>query len=317
MKYLAKIFYLLKPLIPRIIQIRIRRVLVNRQRKKYSTIWPIDPKSAEKPKNWRGWPQNKQFAFVLTHDVETHIGHDRCSALMKIEKDLGFRSSYNFVPKRYDVSMTLLNELKNNGFEVGVHGVYHDGKLYESKTEFLRRAQIINNYLTEWDAVGFRSPAMHHNLDWIHDLNIEYDLSTFDTDPFEPQPDGMQTIFPFWVEKKNANSGYVELPYTLVQDFTLFVLMGEKNADLWKEKLDWIVEQGGMALVNVHPDYINFGQDKLKVDEFPVDYYSEFLQYVKSKFKNKYWQPLPQNLARYYRNFVVPAKNDPPKVSAV
>jgi len=45
---------------------------------------------------------------------------------------------------------------------------------------------------------------MFHNLKWIHDLNISYDASTFDTDPFEPQHDRAGTIFPFWV---NGNDG--------------------------------------------------------------------------------------------------------------
>ena len=70
---------------------------------------------------------------------------------------------------------------------------------------------------------------MHHNLEWIGKLDIEYDLSTFDTDPFEPQPDGVGTIFPFWVERKDGRSGYVEMPYSLVQDFTLFLLMKEES----------------------------------------------------------------------------------------
>ena len=70
---------------------------------------------------------------------------------------------------------------------------------------------------------------MHHDLDLIGALDIQYDLSTFDTDPFEPQPDGVGTIFPFWVDnKRNKNGGYVELPYTLPQDFTPFILMREK-----------------------------------------------------------------------------------------
>jgi len=34
---------------------------------------------------------------------------------------------------------------------------------------------------------GFSLPSMHHNLEWIGELDIEYDASTFDTDPFEPQ----------------------------------------------------------------------------------------------------------------------------------
>ena len=142
----------------------------------------------------------------------------------------------------------LRQELTADGFEVGVHGLNHDGKLYSSKAEFDRRAKRINRYLKEWNAVGFRSPAMHHNLEWLKALNIEYDASTFDTDPFEPQPDGVGTIFPFWVARDDG-TGYVELPYTLPQDFTLFVLMKERTIDIWKKKLDWIAEKGGMALI--------------------------------------------------------------------
>ncbi len=85
---------------------------------------------------------------------------------------------------------------------------------------------------------------MHHNLEWIHYLNVEYDASTFDTDPFEPQPDGVGTIFPFWVQEKDNEKGYVELPYTLPQDFTLFILMKEKTTDIWEEKLNWIADNG-------------------------------------------------------------------------
>ena len=50
---------------------------------------------------------------------------------------------------------------------------------------------------------------MLHNFDWLCDLNIHYDASSFDTDPFEPQPDSVNTIFPFWVDRRNG-SGYVE-----------------------------------------------------------------------------------------------------------
>jgi len=65
----------------------------------------------------------------------------------------------------------------------------------------MERAAKINNYIREWNAAGFRAPAMHHNLDWIRELDIEYDSSTFDTDPFEPQPDNVNCIFPFWVPR--------------------------------------------------------------------------------------------------------------------
>lgn len=297
---LTKMYYAVKPVIPRRTQLLMRRKYVFHQRQAHLSSWPIDEKAGSPPPGWRGWPENKKFAFVLTHDVETAAGQAKCTDLMNLEETFGFRSSFNFVPERYDVSAELRRELIQRGFEVGVHGLNHDGKLYQSKKIFQERAAKINQYLNDWQSVGFRSPAMHHNLDWIHNLNIEYDASTFDTDPFEPQSDGVNTIFPFSVSKNFSGRGYVELPYTLVQDFSLLVLMKETNINIWKKKLDWIAERGGMALLNVHPDYMKFGEGKLGLEEYPASYYAEFLEYVKSEYKGQYWHSLPKTVARFW-----------------
>ncbi len=299
---MKKLFYILKPLIPRWVQIFVRRKLVYKQREKFKDVWPILPSSAEKPANWKGWPEGKKFAFVLTHDVELQGGHNKCKQLMQIEKDLGFVSSFNFVPERYNVSAELREYLKENGFEVGVHGLNHDGKLFSSRKVFDERANNINKLLKEWNAVGFRAPAMHHNLEWIKQLDIEYDLSTFDTDPFEPQSDGVGTIFPFVVNRNNLQDSYVEMPYTLVQDFTLFILMKEKDSSIWEKKLDWIAENGGMALINVHPDYVNFG-NKTSLEEYPIKYYTDFLKFIKRNYANNYWHVLPMQLSDFWTQY--------------
>jgi hypothetical protein len=89
---------------------------------------------------------------------------------------------------------------------------------------------------------------MHHNLDWLASFDIDYSISTFDTDPFEPQPDAVRTIFPFWVPNNQRKSGFVEMPYTLPQDSTLFIILGQASIEIWKDKLDWIVKNDGMAL---------------------------------------------------------------------
>ena len=267
--------------------------------KKCSHIWPVSEKAGNPPDGWSGWPEKKQFAFVLTHDVDTAKGQDKSYRLMEYEESLGFRSSFYFVPERYKVSESLRNEITNRGFEVGVHGLVHDGKLYNSKMIFQKRAIKINQYLKSWGAVGFRSPSMHHKLDWIHDLDIEYDASTFDTDPFEPQSGGVGTIFPFCVRGNSDQKSYIEFPYTLPQDFTLFVLMKEKNINIWKKKLDWIADKGGMALLNVHPDYMNFTGKNLCLEGYPAELYLEFLEYVKSNYSGTYWHALPRIISRY------------------
>ncbi len=299
---MKKLFYFFKPIIPRNVQIFLRSILVRKQQKKFKDVWPILRSSAKKPNGWIGWPDGKKFAIVLTHDVEHQSGHDKCLELMKVEKNIGFKSSYNFVPERYQVSTELRSSLTNNGFEVGVHGLNHDGKLFQNKKTFDERAKKINFYLKEWKAVGFRAPAMHHNLEWIKGLNIEYDLSTFDTDPFEPQSDGVGTIFPFCVDGKELNDSYVELPYTLVQDFTLFILMKEKTINIWKEKLNWIAEKGGMVLLNTHPDYINFNNSPIGPEEYSVELYIDVLNYIREKYVNEYWNALPREVSNYILN---------------
>lgn len=302
---LREIFYVLKPVFPRRLQLFLRRQLVLQKRSSCTDIWPIDATAVKSKEHFGGWQNGKRFALVLTHDVDTASGQKKCQDLMELEETLGFSSSFNFVPERYEVDAGLRQLLTDKWFEVGVHGLNHDGKLYKSWQIFQERAVKINGYLKEWGAVGFRSPAMHHNLEWIHDLDIEYDASTFDTDPFEPQPNGVDTIFPFWVKGNGNQKGYVELPYTLPQDFTLFVLMQEKNIDIWKKKLDWIAENGGMALLNTHPDYMHFDGGKPGIEEYPADYYGELLKYVRKRYERRYWHVLPKEMARYWVENVV------------
>ena len=297
---LVNTYYFLKPYIPRSLQLSIRCQIAKYKKNAYKHVWPIDKSAGKAPLKWAGWPQEKKFAFILTHDIDTGRGQEKCLDLISLEKRMGFLSSFNFVPRKYKVSSELRNYIARNGFEVGVHGLYHDGNYYNSREEFLKRALLINQYLKEWEAVGYRTPSMHHKLDWISDLNILYDSSTFDTDPFEPYPDGMGTIFPFWVPGSNESKGYVELPYTLPQDFTLFVLLKEKNINIWKKKLDWIVENGGMALLNTHPDYMSFNKYVVGLEEYPSVYYEEFLDYVSTKYNKQYYSVLPNTLAHEY-----------------
>jgi glycosyltransferase involved in cell wall biosynthesis len=296
---LNEIYYFLKPFIPWSVRLALRRQRAHSRLATYASTWPIDPKAGVHPPSWPGWPGGKQFAFVLTHDVEGAKGLSRVAQLAALETRHGFRSSFNFVPDgEYVLSADLRENMIRQGFEIGVHGLQHDGKLYASKEEFAAKAAQIRNFLREWKACGFRSPLMQHKLAWLHQLGVEYDASTFDTDPFEPEPDAVGTVFPFWVPGPN-NSGFVELPYTLPQDFTLFVVLREPNIDIWKKKLDWVAACGGMALLNTHPDYMCFdGQPKK--DEFPSAFYEKFLTYAKEKYSGAYWSTTPCEVARFY-----------------
>ena len=298
---LTNAYYLCKPLIPKRLRVELRRIRAWYKRRACAQSWPIDENAAAAPKNWPGWPNGKKFAVVLTHDVEGKLGLDRVERLANLEVQYGFRSSFNFVPEgEYRVPEALRLALDQSGFEVGIHGLKHDGGLYRSHAEFSRRAARIREYRRDWNVSGFRSPFMHHNLEWIHELGMEYDASTFDTDPFEPQPDGAGTIFPFWVPKSEGG-GYVEMPYTLVQDYNLFAILQEETIEIWKRKLDWIARHGGMVLINTHPDYISFVGGEKRYDEYPASHYTDLLSYILEKHRGAFWHALPRDVARFYR----------------
>ena len=313
-----RIYYRVKPYLPWRVRMGVRRMIARRKREAFKNIWPINEAAGHQPESWRGWPDGKKFALVLTHDVEGPDGLAKCRHLMELERNLGFHSSFNFIPEgSYKVPRELRSEVLQNGFEVGVHDLRHDGKLYWRRNNFTKSAHSINRYLRDWDASGFRAAFMLHDRERLHQLKIEYDASMFDTDPFEPQPEGANTIFPFWISDGNGG-GYVELPYTLPQDSTLFLVLDEKSPEIWKTKLDWVVARGGMALLNVHPDYIGF-DNELGPSEYPAAWYEDFLLYLKMRYNGEYWNPLPKKMATWFKENYRPKKNDghiPPHYSS-
>lgn len=296
---ILKIYYFLKPLIPRKIQIFLRK-----KKAKYQNVsfphWPIEEKleniRRDILKNLREtkgkipfiwfWPHGKNFAVVLTHDVETSKGLSNIETICQIEKKYGFRSSWNFVPERYTINMKLLDRLTNEGFEVGIHGLKHDGKLFNSMNIFDERMKKIKGYARKWGAVGFRSPSTHRNPVWMANMSFEYDTSFPDTDPYEPQPGGCLSIFPFFIGK------LVELPITLAQDHTLFEILAYKDISIWKQKIAWIEKMNGMVLVVVHPDYM-FTDTRLGL-------YEDFLKLLSQK--GNFYHALPREVARWWKD---------------
>lgn len=304
---MKRIYYLLKPLLPRSFTRRLRQLLQKCHRQKFELGWPIEPRYSqfqlEVLKNLielsrlqtiqfcSFWPNSASYALVLTHDIETAAGQEFVEAVAELEESFGFRSLFNFVPERYKLNYKLMDKLRQRGFEVGVHGLRHNGRLFKSKTAFMQNAIQINRYLKEWKATGFRAGLTHRQPEWMQALDIEYDLSFFDTDPFEPICGGTMSIWPFFI------GHFVELPYTLVQDYTLTSVIGESSPRLWLEKVDFIKKYHGMALVNTHPDYLK--------SKTTWDVYEQFLNEMKKR--NCYWHALPGEVAMWWKARVVPS----------
>jgi hypothetical protein len=293
-------YYLLKPAIPRRVQLVLRRGFVRVQEQSSFPRWPVEDSLHDLyawllsllaevrggPVPWLDmWPRGRSWALVLTHDVETDVGYRNLHLLRDAERSAGFRSSWNFVPERYDVEESVLQGLRDDGCEIGVHGLRHDGHDLGSRRLLRQRLPAIRRYAERWGAVGFRSPATQRDWGLMPELGFDYDSSYTDTDPYEPQPGGCCTYLPYFNEQQ------VELPITLPQDHTLFTILRHTDGDLWVAKARHLRDRAGMALVLVHPDYASdsclAGAWRRLLEEFSDD--------------DTAWQALPREVADWWR----------------
>jgi hypothetical protein len=296
-----RVYYGVRPLIPRAVQISLRRAFTRLQAQGAQAFprWPAEPAlhdlssfvlacvadAAGQPVPYlKPWPNGREWALVLTHDVETAVGRDAIGRIRAVEESLGYRSSWNLVPERYTVDDALVADLSGSGNEVGVHGLRHDGRDIATLRTLQRRLPEMRKWAERWRAVGFRSPATHRRWEWMPMLGFEYDSSYPDTDPYEPIPGGCCSWLPFF------NQDQVELPITLPQDHTLFTIL-RQDGRLWREKADFLRGREGMALVIVHPDYM--------LDEEPLQAYEQFL----GAFRDDptAWKALPREASDWWR----------------
>jgi hypothetical protein len=294
-------YYRARPLLPRSVQMRMRRSFSRVQSKSRFPRWPVETTlhdlyeflftvvagMAGRPVPYIGiWPRKWTWAFVLTHDVERQTGYDKLPELLRVEVEAGYRSSWNFVPQdRYVVDDQLVEKLRKQGFEVGVHGFNHDGRDLSSLTTLKRRLPAIRAYADRWQAKGFRSPGTLRSAELMPLLGFDYDSSYTDTAPFEPQAGGCCTWLPYMIED------LVELPITLTQDHTLFDLLGHRDGTLWIDKARFLRQRGGMALVLTHSDYVG--------NRYILDSYRQLLEEFADDATA--WKALPRDVSDWWR----------------
>jgi hypothetical protein len=263
---LVTIYYTIRPVLPRKVQLLLRRRHAAHHTYPDFPGWPeehalhdlydwllrrLEQVAGEPVPYVHPWPNGHTSAFVLTHDVETSTGRDSIEALRAPERARGLRSSWNLVPERYPVADELLDGLRSEGCEIGVHGLRHDGKDLASRRMLRKRLPAIREWADRWGAVGFRSPATQRSWDLMPLLGFDYDSSYTDSAPHEPTPGGCCTYLPFFIDD------LVELPLTLPQDHTLFDILGMTDGSVWRAKVEALRARGGMVLMIAHPDYVH------------------------------------------------------------
>jgi hypothetical protein len=239
------------------------------------------------------WPDGAPGCVMMTHDVEGPAGARFCSGLMDLDGAHAIPSAFQVVPEApwasRGATRQLVDQLRQRGFEVNVHDLSHDGRLFRDRERFLRHASTINARGREYGSRGFRSGAMYRRQDWLPSLDISYDMSVPNVAHLEPQQGGCCTVMPYF------NGHVLELPLTAAQDYTLFHVLGDYSTRLWQEQIRLILGENGLISFITHPDYL--------LEPRALRVYTELLQIlVHLRSQEGVWIASPAEIDEWWRN---------------
>ena len=301
----ADLYYYFRPLLPVGVRKHLQRVHLRDWDRISFPRWPVDrtvnelfellmifslqAQTVERiPFIWF-WPDGAPSSAIMTHDVETSRGRDLCGTLMDIDDAYGIKACFSVIPEqRYDVPHTFPSSITERGFEVAVHDLNHDGRLYRSRRYFKERVAKINSYGRQWKTDGFRAAVLYRRQEWFSDLEFSYDMSVPNVAHLDPQRGGCCTVMPYFV------GNLLEIPVTTTQDYSLFHILQEYNTDLWKTQIELIMEKHGVLSFIIHPDYATTSAER-KVYEALLSHLVELRQ------KRGVWITTPREINRWWR----------------
>jgi hypothetical protein len=300
------LYYSVRPALPVHIRKHLQRVRLSHWDRIPFPHWPVDStvddlleRTAALALRSRGadampfiwfWPDGAAAAAMMTHDVETDDGVARCAALMDDDEAANIRSAFQIIPERYRRSCRdIAEEIRRRGFEVNVHDLNHDGRLYRDKAQFFDKAAQINRYARELCCEGFRSGGMYRRQEWYEAFEFSYDMSVPSVAHLEPQRGGCCTVMPYFV------GDVLELPLTTTQDYSLFHILDTYSVDLLREQSERILAKHGLISFIVHPDYLDGPKARAA--------YIELLSYLDALRRERHvWMAPPDEINRWWRN---------------
>ncbi|PYU24529.1 MAG: hypothetical protein DMG32_13750 [Acidobacteria bacterium] len=302
---LRKAYYSVRPLLPVSVRKHLQRMHLRDWREIRFPNWPVDSNVEcifeqlmtllleahavdSVPFIWF-WPDGLPSSAIMTHDVEALPGREACSRLMDLDDAWGIKSSFEIVPEgKYPVPEAFLKDIRHRGFEINVHDLDHDGRLFSNRELFLERATEINRYGRDYGAAGFRSAVLYRNVDWFEALDFAYDMSVPSVANLEAQGGGCCSITPFFIGK------ILELPVTTTQDYCLLHILNQSSIALWKRQIALITDQHGLASFIVHPDYV--------FEPRALDTYKALLAYLAGlRSEGKLWIARPREVNDWWR----------------
>jgi hypothetical protein len=297
------LYYALRPLLP----VGVRKHLQRLRLRDWESIafprWPIDDSAdrilrttlgllikqsglEEIPFIWF-WPESAAACTMMTHDVEGDAGRAFCRELAQLDKSYGTCSAFQMIPSN-PLEQAVVNDLRRDGFEVNLHDLEHDGRLFQDRENFERRAAEINRLARQFQCRGFRAGAMYREQTWFDAFEFDYDMSVPNAAHLEPQRGGCCTVMPYF------NQDLLELPLTTTQDYSLFHILGEYSVDRWKAQTEMLVAKNGLISFITHPDYL--------LEPRARAVYVELLDYLARVRSDRHlWMALPGEVNDWWR----------------
>ncbi|MFQ5901037.1 MAG: hypothetical protein ACE5IH_05715 [Thermodesulfobacteriota bacterium] len=262
-----------------------------------SLIWESAAGIAGVELNLSPYPDSGKGCVVLTHDIETSEGLRNIELIRRVERHFAYPSSWSVISKRYKTEDQLLKLLIDEGCEIISHGCFHDGvKPYLSEAEILKRLEHLFLFKPWLKGLvnGYRSGQLLVSNALFRCLSkrFKYDLSIPDTERVGPYgPRGCCSIYPFY-----HREGILEIPLTVPQDYYhlhIYRYTAEEILRLWKEKIDYIEANNGIAVLLLHPETYLSGNEKM------LDIYNRLLEIIAGK---DLWVATPAMVYNYLEN---------------
>lgn len=220
------------------------------------------------PINWNG----NRGVICLSHDIDSKEDYGYVKEICGLNKKYNLIGGFNFLTDwGYQIDKYFLEEIHNNGFEIGLHGYTHDIAVGFRSKERIKRELSMAIKKIDFPVKGYRAPAFAVSkrlLEVLKELGIKYDSSMKTISCYSPQ--SAEVFYPY----RYPGVGIWEIPLTIQDDrmFRDLHLSNEEATGVIKELASKIIEIGGVCVINNHPALI---QKK-------IYYYEELLDWISS-----------------------------------
>lgn len=199
------------------------------------------------------WPEGATHAVCVTHEAAGSLNRGWIEELTRLEEKKGLCSTWFFPGEgSHQRHADLLEQIRSCGHEIGLLGDVSSPPMVFSSDISMRHAlDRCRPFLKRWEVRGFRSSVMLTSpvLKRVLTENGLYDSSVTDIDPLYPTEAvwGCGSVHPFEMNETP------EIPATLPDPYRLMAggLSLDEIIGVWKEKLAWIKEVRGAAVLRI------------------------------------------------------------------